>query len=117
MTAHRQPRRSHLLFRMMRAKRRAKTVFNEPLAVYFADFGQAIQLDNKVVTGIFDREFLADMGFGQVVSNADPVVVLPSRDVPEEWEDITVTVAGVAYAIDRPEPDGTGVTVLQLRKK
>ena len=101
----------------MRARRKVTAVFKELYHVYFADFGQVIQLGDKEVTGIFDREFLADMGFGQMVSNAGPMVILPSRDVPEVWEDLDVVVDGVVYEIDRSEPDGTGVTVLQLRKK
>ena len=101
----------------MQTRRKVTAVFKELYHVYFADFGQAIRLGDKEVTGIFDREFLANMGFGQMVSNAGPMVILPSRDVPEAWEGLDVVVDGVVYEIDRSEPDGTGVTVLQLRKK
>ena len=65
------------------------------------------------VTGIFDDDAVQ---IGEVQSS-DPTLHCRSIDLPAGAVDgVRLRVAGVEYFLRNPQPDGTGLTVLQLEK-
>lgn len=97
----------------------------EDLTVYFdpAAFATAATLDWEAVTGIFDDVYQgADVGpFGAAGSN--PTYTLPSSQVPADVigkrlviGTDSATTDATTYSVVEANPDGTGITVLQLRK-
>lgn len=87
----------------------------EDLSVFLADFGVSVTPEaGSAFTGIFDAAYLASMG---VVESSGPVLVVRSQDVIGngiEQESI-LTISGADYIVTGVQPDGTGVTTLQLR--
>lgn len=80
-----------------------------------ADFAVNATLAGLPVVGIFDADYqLQDMA-GGIMSSA-PVLTLASANVPANVVGASVVVGGVTYKVVEPMPDGTGVTVLRLRK-
>ena len=89
----------------------------ENIAAFFqlADFAVNATLAGLPVRGIFDADYqLQDMASG-IMSTA-PVLTLASANVPANVVGASVVVGGVTYKVVEPMPDGTGVTVLRLRK-
>lgn len=69
-----------------------------------------------MVAGIFDDDpALAGQGVG--VQSSDPLFICRSSDLPALAVDGTLlTIDGVEYRLRNPQPDGTGMTVLQLER-
>ena len=90
----------------------------EDPAVFFADFAEAVTLDEVALThgGIFDRTYrtAAVESFG--IEDAAPSLLCIAADLPADPHDATAKVRGVAYLVIGVEPDGMGFTRLKLRK-
>lgn len=68
-----------------------------------------------IAGAIFDAEYqLQDLASG-IMSSA-PVLTLASADVPANVVGASVVVGAVVYKVVEPMPDGTGITLLRLRK-
>jgi hypothetical protein len=76
--------------------------------------GQLITHAQGSFWAIFDREFalLAD----GAVESRQPALTARTSDVEVLAKDTVVHVAGEPYRIKRPEPDGTGMTILILKR-
>jgi hypothetical protein len=75
-----------------------------------------IDTDNEIIiTGMFDyanEEFV----YEAKVSARNPVFVCREADVIDVKKEMKITINFVAYTIRDYKPDGTGVTVLELKK-
>jgi hypothetical protein len=73
------------------------------------------------VTGIFDENYLLAKGTAEAgVEALGPAVFFRLEDLPidpEDDEDPTVTIRGVAYRVIEHRPDGVGGIVLPLRRR
>jgi hypothetical protein len=89
--------------------------FVEPLAVYFTDFAEDVtwSVGSATVQAIFDNEYQTALG---VVSRTPGVKVQDSQ-IPGVANAQTLTIRGQLYKIVGVEPDGRGVTRLQLEKQ
>ena len=94
-------------------------MFKEPFEVFTntADFGETVLIDGVPVAVVFDREYLPDNGFGVAVGNADPQLIVADSKLPHNIKDATITARGVVYSVAEIDYDGTGMTVIQLRKQ
>jgi len=76
---------------------------------FTADFGVDVVVGGVPQRGIFDEAYAE--AFGMVSGSRPMLVVLTS---PQAVKGATVSVAGKNYTVAEPQPDGTGVTTLQL---
>lgn len=85
----------------------------EDIPLFFADFGETVNLGGVEVTGIFDLPGEFDpIGGGIVVGRAR--LTLPSASLPADPVGATLMRAGKVYSVRSALPDGTGVTTLEL---
>jgi hypothetical protein len=66
------------------------------------------------IRGIFDAAYFEPFG-GQMQGNS-PAFTTKTSNVPSAAHGQTLTIGGTVYTVVGVEPDGTGVTVLRLRK-
>ena len=94
-------------------------MFKEPFEVFTntADFGETVLIDGVPVAVVFDREYLPNNGFGVVIGNADPQLIVADSKLPSNIKDATITARGVAYSVSEIDYDGSGMSVIQLRKQ
>ena len=83
----------------------------EHMAGYFADFGIDVVIGAEALRGILDRPYHEVMG---LVQGDRPTLVLPSADLPAIEVGDALTADGEGFTVQRIEPDGTGLTRLQL---
>lgn len=89
--------------------------FTEDLSAFLADFGETVTLDGVSVAAIFDAEYAtADVGFD--VSVSGPALTLPTTSVPAAPVGKAAVVQSVTYSVAEHKPDGTGMSVLRLRR-
>lgn len=92
-----------------------------------ADFGTFLDTDafgtfatlsgGSQVAVIFDNAYVAGLGgIGGLVESTGPACIASSADVSSVVQGSTLTINAVAYTVTGVQPDGTGVTTLQLRK-
>lgn len=82
----------------------------ELYSAYFSDFAVPATVAGIATTGIFDKAYQESFG---IVAGDNPVLVIKTSDVsPVEGD--AVSVNSTAYTIASVEPDGTGITILQL---
>jgi len=88
------------------------------IAVMFNDgeFADAGTLAGLPVSVIFDRAYTD----GQGIASGAPVVQIPSSSVPSNVVGLPLVIStGVgagSYTVHAHEPDGTGLSTLELRK-
>lgn len=70
------------------------------------------------ILGIFDAAHLSvDVGSGVPVSSTNPILTCRSADLTNGGkEGDRLTIDGVDYLVRDVQPDGTGMTVLELEK-
>lgn len=68
------------------------------------------------IKGIFDNGAAIQSVGGIELVSTGPQLTCASADVPANWRGATLTINATVYNIVKPEPDGTGLTVLQLHK-
>lgn len=89
----------------------------EDFSAFFqiSEFAVNASLAGLPVRAIFDADYqLQDLASG-IMSTA-PVLTLASADVPTNVVGALVVVSAVTYKVIETMPDGTGMTVLRLRK-
>ena len=93
-------------------------MFTEDLSAFMnvAEFATSVTLNGVTKAAIFDNGYaMADTGpFG--VAGSGPTLTLASLDVPANPVGLLVVANAVSYSIVEHQPDGTGVSLLQLRK-
>lgn len=75
--------------------------------------GQLISHAQGSFWAIFDREFSLVV---DAVETRQPVLTARTIDVADLNKDVVLAVGGETYRIKRPEPDGTGITQLILKR-
>jgi hypothetical protein len=82
----------------------------ELYSVYFSDFAIPATVAGVALNGIFDKAYQESYG---IVAGDNPVLLIQSSLVtPIEGD--AVIVNSTNYTVASVEPDGQGVTVLQL---
>lgn len=76
--------------------------------------GQLISHVQGSFWAIFDRDFA--LTIDGAVETRQPALTARTIDVTNLAKDIVLDVAGEAYRIKRPEPDGTGMTIVILKR-
>jgi hypothetical protein len=92
-------------------------MFAEDLSVYFdATSGFAVNatVGSATVPVIFDA--VGQPALAGFVETAGPQCIAKSQDVATVVQGTAITINAVAYTVTGVEPDGNGVTTLQLRK-
>lgn len=90
-------------------------MFEEDLDVFFADWGVlATPQSGEPFLVIFDHAYIAPM-LGHAVESTKPMAVAQTADVSTLVEGNTLVIGGATYTIATPMPDGTGISVLELR--
>lgn len=90
----------------------------DDLSAFFDENHFAVDATWKgcAVRGIFDNEF-AEVEVGEVaVEGTQPRFMCKTSDVVALVADEDFTVGGVTYKTIRQEPDGTGISLVILRK-
>lgn len=83
--------------------------FIEDTSMFFADFGVDAVVDGVNVVGIFDKAYQESFG---IVSGDNPILVVSSNVAAAEGD--SVTINATSYTVAGVQPDGTGITILQL---
>lgn len=94
-------------------------MLQEPLDVFTdtAFFGETVLIDGVAVNAIFDRPYAADSAFGLPIGNADPQLTIADKHLPSNIREAVIVARGVAYTVAEVDFDGTGMSVIQLRKR
>jgi hypothetical protein len=92
--------------------------FAEDFSVFFSDAtpGYAVAtIDGEEVEGIFTNEYaiglIGDAGFNASV----PQFICRSADVAAIADEAEVVINAVTYRVANPQPDGSGVTTIELK--
>ena len=85
-------------------------MFIELYSAYFSDFAVPATVAGVATKGIFDKAYQESFG---IVAGNNPVLVVKTSDVNAAEGD-QVVVDSNTYIVSGVEPDGTGITILQL---
>lgn len=91
-------------------------MFTEDLSPFLdTDDGFAVSatIGAATVPVIFDNAYLAAQG---LVESTGPQCLGKTADLAGAVQGTAVTISGTAYTVTGNQPDGTGMTVLQLRE-
>lgn len=91
--------------------------FVEDFTLFFqsSEFATDATLGGEPVRGIFDNGYQAfEVAAGVYASG--PVFLLASSDVPVDVEGLPLVMGADTWNVVESEPDGTGATLLRLRK-
>lgn len=91
-------------------------MFVEDLAPFFdtaSGFAQVATVSGQSVPVIFDSGYTAALG--GLVESTGPICQARTADVEDVVQGSTITIDGTDYTVTGVQPDGTGVTTLQLR--
>lgn len=91
-------------------------MFAEDLAPFFdvaAGFAVAATIGASTVNVIFDASYLSS---GALVESTGPQCTGRTVDLASAVQGTAITIGGIGYVVTGNQPDGTGVTVLQLRE-
>lgn len=89
--------------------------FTDDTSDFFAvsDFAEQVTIAGAAVNAIFDSTYAR---VGTLLSTSDPALWCQSADVAGVVRGAAVVVRSIAYTVRDIQPDGTGVTVLQLER-
>lgn len=92
-------------------------MFIEDFTPFFqtSEFASDATLGGVAVRGVFDNSSQT-FEAGPGVFSTGPVFLLPSADVPVNATQLALVIGADTWSVVEVEPDGTGVTVLRLRK-
>ena len=79
--------------------------------------GQTITATGGTFTAIFDNGYADSLG-GPAVEGTEPRLTARTSDLTSlsVGKGDTLTIASVAWKVSRTEPDGTGITIVILKK-
>jgi len=82
--------------------------------VFLADFGIDAIIGTKIVRGIFDADYAEAF---DIVSGSQPSLLCLTTDIADMARGASIVIGDVGYTVEKPpQPDGTGMTRLMLRK-
>lgn len=84
----------------------------EPFDAYMQDFAVPVTVGGVAVRAIFDAAYADPLG----MAGNQPVLTVATDDLPAVAVGQAVTVNALAYTVTGIEPDGTGITTVQLRR-
>ncbi len=80
------------------------------------DFGTAATIGGSTVYGIFDDAYTGvNQATGEVATSA-PQFLCRTADVASVVQGTTITINSIVYKCVNIEPDGTGMTMIQLSR-
>jgi len=92
-------------------------MFAEDLSPFMnvSEFGTACTLNGVAAVALFDAGYaLGNVGpFG--ASGSGPTLTLATASLPANPVGVAVVCNGVSYTVVEHQPDGTGMSLLQLR--
>ena len=91
-------------------------MFAEDLSTFFDTtngFAQNATVLGQTVPVIFDKAYLGAMA--GLVESTGPQCVGKTADLASAVQGTAIVISGTTYTVTGNEPDGTGVTILQLR--
>lgn len=91
-------------------------MFAEDLSLFLEDFGETVTLGGIPLQAIFDNAHQGTGLLGVDFESRNPTLRVKDADLPSDAHDLPVRVRGVDYEVVGVEPDGTGLSVLQLRR-
>jgi hypothetical protein len=82
------------------------------------DAGEVVEVDGKQLPGIYTAPY-QPVPFGDhVMESATPQVMVVDTDLPAGYSSVSVVaIRGTDYGIAETQPDGTGLTIIRLRKR
>lgn len=87
--------------------------FNEDHSLFFNDFSVPATLGAATIAVIFDKAYIgALMG---MVESTGPCALVMDNDIPNLKQGAAIVINAKTYIVTGVEPDGTGLTTLQLR--
>lgn len=86
------------------------------LALMFGDFGVAVTIGTVDTVGLWDQSFEAVQPGEGIVEGTTSVLLVRTSEIPDAGHGEVVTVAGVDYSLTNIEPDGDGLTRLQVSR-
>lgn len=94
-------------------------MITDDLSVFFStdDFAEACSVGGVQGTGIFNTEYLAAQAGDVPQASVDASLLVRASEFPSAARGQAVVVRGVSYAVyGPPEPDGTGLVLLRLKR-
>jgi hypothetical protein len=95
-------------------------MFAEDLSAFFADFGaSSCTVAGQPVQAIFDNGHAVALGGaydGMGVSTTQPRLTCATAALPADPVGAVAVVGAVSYVVAEHQPDGTGISVLLLRR-
>ena len=91
-------------------------MFVEDLSVFFdttSGFAQSATVDGDTFPVIFDSGYQSALG--GLVESTGPICQAKTADVASVVQGATISIGGTDYVVTGVQPDGTGLTTLQLR--
>lgn len=91
-------------------------MFAEDLSTYFDvsnGFAEAATVSGQTVPVIFDNAYAGALG--GLVESTGPQCIAKTADVAGVVQGAAIVIGGTAYTVTGVQPDGTGITTLQLR--
>jgi hypothetical protein len=89
--------------------------FTDDASAFFVEdeFTELVTIAGESVKAIFDNQYSR---VGVMLSTSDPALWCQTADVSTVARGAVAIVRGVTYAVRDIQPDGTGITVLQLER-
>ena len=73
-------------------------------------------MNGQPITGVFDSGPVFQSVGGIALESTGPQFRCLTADIPAPPNHRAITINGAAYTVTKPEPDGTGMSTLQLHK-
>ena len=89
-------------------------MFVEDLDAFFADFGVAGTLAGQPVRVIYDSPFIFEPLGGNGIGATSPQATIKSSSVPASVFGAALVIPQGSFTVREAQPDGTGITRLQL---
>lgn len=87
--------------------------FTEDLSAFFVEFSVQATLVGSTIAVIFDKAYIgALMG---MVESTGPCCLVMDKDIQNLKQGASIVINTKTYIVTGVEPDGTGLTTLQLR--
>lgn len=78
-----------------------------------SDFGENYVVNNRTYTGIFDNEYIDELG----MSGSVPILTCRTKDIATVDRGNTLFVRDSNYTIKEKQPDELGLTIIILQKQ
>lgn len=87
-------------------------MFQEDYTAFFSEFATSANIGGAAVSVIFEAAY--SNPFGSAVDATQPTCWAPSASVSHAVQGTSASIGGIAYVVERVEPDGTGISRITL---